>query len=380
MMPLKILAFFDCSYQPDDTGLIHQWEKLKTAHQTSRHHFPLNRPATLGYYDLSQEEQGQAVIHWAQNAGINGFVVDVLPKDKGYFHQALPLFQFFNDDFTINFRWRNDLDHQNKGDSIEERINDFTDLLHQSFQDYKSPKELVIIISNPLFSDIAKAISLLRESAKIKQLPDLYLIANRAEDKGRFISAGFDALIDPGPQEWHSCPPNFSSTGLDYLEVMAGLKDSVEYLDRFFSYPRFAVARMVKRELRGPAYPRVFPSFYNWASHLEGGATHLVHHGHKAFDAYLYGLFLENAMLFSWQHFPDQHQFVFLESWNYWLEGSQIEPSYFDGDLVYNATQAAIDRGRYMIRSRQSLPKQERNPLLDEKLKLLFEAIKNIDQ
>jgi hypothetical protein len=81
-------------------------------------------------------------------------------------------------------------------------------------------------------------------------------------------------------------------------------------------------------------------------------------------------------MLFTHAHFPQSEQAIFLQSWNGWLEGSQVEPSLLDGDLLLNATRDAIDRGRYMIRTRgetQSGIEQ----MLKERIALLCEAARH---
>jgi hypothetical protein len=130
--------------------------------------------------------------------------------------------------------------------------------------------------------------------------------------------------------------------------------------DKFFSYSLFAVSRMINREARGKVFPRVFPAYQNWPSHTTGGATVLMDRdGPGSVDRYIYGLFVENAITFAHENFAPDERFVFLESWNHWLDGSQIEPSVLDGDLIYNATRNAIDKGRYMTRTRGERPARQ---------------------
>jgi hypothetical protein len=134
---------------------------------------------------------------------------------------------------------------------------------------------------------------------------------------------------------------------------------------------------MIGRHTRGKSLPRVFGAFHNWLDHPDGGATHLVAPGEAAVDPHLFGLFIENAMLFAHQHFPADERAVFVQSWNGWFDGSQIEPSLLDGDLVYNAVRAAIDRGRYMIRTRGESP-EGISAALEERIGLLCEAARNL--
>ena len=369
---MLVLAFFD-------TGFIGggRWKQLLEARPASRQHFPLNQPSSLGQYDLSKPEQTAPVVGMARQAGLDGFVIDLRFLGGAYRHDAALLAPFCGEPFGLGFRWRNG----------EEPV--WADLA-QALDQVERAKALVatlkgvparliggriaLIVEDPKhLAAPAAVVTALRRAAAEAGLPGLYLIANRAEDKGRFLSAGFDALIDPSPDSWHSCPPSNRASGLDYLEVMAGMKDSAEYLDRFFPYLPFTVSRMLNREDRGKALPRVFASFHNWLRHPEGGGTHLVSPGHSAHDVHMFGLFVENAMLFAHAHFPEGERAVFLQSWNGWLDGTQIEPSLLDGDLVYDAARRAIDRGRYMIRTRGENPAVI-GAELKERIALLCEA------
>ena len=82
-------------------------------------------------------------------------------------------------------------------------------------------------------------------------------------------------------------------------------------------------------------------------------------------------------MLWTRGHLPKAERVVFLDSWNGWLTGSQVEPSMLDGDLVYNATRAAIDRARYVIQSRDNAPDDSLDAAIKERIALLCEAAKN---
>ena len=352
---VRVLAFFDTRFHGNEAG----WRRLREARPISREHFALNYPSTLGAYDLADPKQAAQVVAMARGAGIDGFVIDLRRDGAGYAHDAALLAPFCQDGFGLAFRLR---DREPQADALAASLRGVPACLLGG--------RIPLIVDHPKDWADAALLSRLRQAG-------LYLIANRAEDKERFLSAGFDSLIDPAPDEWHSCPPSNQSSGLDHLEVLAGLKDSVTYLDRFFPYLLFAVSRMIRRQERGKCLPRVFAAFHNWLDHSEGGATHLVGQGHSAVDPHLFGLFVENAMLFAHTHFPADERAVFLQSWNGWFDGSQIEPSLLDGDLVYNAARSAIDRGRYMIRSRGENP-EGISAALQERIALLCEAARNL--
>ena len=373
---MLILAFFDTSFHGADP-----WRRVRDARPASRQHFPLNLPSTLGQYDLAKPEQVAPVIGMARNAGIDGFVIDCEMKGGEYRHDAALLAGFCDDQFGLAIRWKNETESVWANDARAAERQPRADKLMAALAQVPARKidgRLALIVDAPKnFAHPAEAVVQLRQAAAKAGLPGLYLIANRAEDKGRFLSAGFDSLIDPAPDQWHSCQANNRASGLDYLEVMAGLKDSVEYLDRFFPYLTFTVSRMLNRESRGKSMPRVFGAFHNWPSFPDGGATHLVNYGNKPMDTHLFGLFIENAMLYAHRHLPAAERAVFLQSWNGWLDGSQIEPSVLDGDQVYDAARGAIDRGRYMIRTRGENP-ADIDQALKERIKLLIDAAKAV--
>lgn len=369
---MLVLAFFDTSF----TGTDARWRQLRDARPASRQHFPLNQPSTLGQYDLAKPDQAAPVIGMARQAGIDGFVIDVRFLGGAYRHDAAPLAPFCKTGFGLAFRWRNGEEPLWADAAVGLEQAERAAALVAALKDAPAVKlggRPVLIVDDPKqLAAPAAVVAALRGAAAKAGLPGLYLIANRAEDKGRFLPAGFDSLMDPSPDDWHSCNASNRTTGLDYLEVMAGMKDSVDYLDRFFPYVTFAVSRMLERERRGKVLPRVFAAFHNWVRHPDGGATHLTV-GNKPFDTHLFGLFVENAMLFAHSHFPADERAIFLQSWNGWLDGTQIEPSLLDGDLVFNAARAAIDRGRYMIRTRGDNPAGI-DDALKERIGLLCEA------
>jgi hypothetical protein len=349
---MLIFGFFDSAFQRGGE----RWRSLREARPNSRQHYPLNLPASLGEYDLTDPAQAAPVVGMARRAGLDGFVIDAHWRDGAYRHDAALLAPFCKDGFGLALRWQNG-EEALWADAasvieMEKRVDALIAAL-MAFPAQMIGGRVPLIIDQPKHLAAPEAVvALLRRAAENVGLPGLYLIANRAEDKGRFLSSGFDALIDPSPSEWHSCKPSNKASSFDFLEVLAGLKDSSEYLDRYFPYLNFAVARMLKRDERGKVFPRVFPAFHDWLLHKDGGATQLVNSGHRPADPHWFGMFLENAMMFAQSHFPEGERAVFLQSWNGWLEGSQIEPSLLDGDLLFNATRAAIDRGRYMIRIR----------------------------
>ncbi|PKU25973.1 glycoside hydrolase family 99-like domain-containing protein [Telmatospirillum siberiense] len=385
-MSVRVLAFFDARYQSSaDVRRLYgegdAWRRVREARPASRQHFALNLPSTLGQYDLAQPEAAGRVVAMARQVGIDGFVLDCRWDGEAYVTGAQALAPMCGDSFALAFQWRNGEEDFWKAPASRsdrtERASRLISALKVGLPILADGRLLMIVDRPKELADPGEVLGILKEEACRAGLPGLYVIANRSEDKGRFLSNGYDALVDPGPAEWHSCSPSNRPNGLTFLEVMAGLRDSVDYLDRFFPYVLFAVARMINRSQRGKVMPRVFPAYYDWALHPDGGATHLAVQG-KPFDSYIYGLFVENAMLFSQQNFAPDERFVFLESWNDWLTGSQVEPSLLDGDMIYNATKSAIDRGRYVIQTRNEESAGGIDEAMKTRIALLVEAAQTL--
>jgi len=346
-MTVRILAFFDTAYPGN-------WQALRQARPQSRRYPSLNWPSTLGTYDTTKAEQVAQVAGLAAAAGIDGFVVDLKPTADGYVTGAEALAALCRPGlFGLAFRWRGGKDAAWADEAARparaRQLIAALAALKPAFLDGKP----VLAVEDPGgLGDVRQAVALLRAEAASAGLTGFRLLASRAES-AEVVGLGFDAAIDPGPADWGSCPQSNKPTGLDVLEIQAGLKDSVELTDKFYSYQLFIFSRMINRETRGKVYPRVFPAYFDWAAHPDGGATVLVNgHADKGVDQYMFGLFVENAISWADRNFAEGEKFVFLESWNHWLDGSQIEPSVLDGDQVYQTVKDAIDKARFMLRSR----------------------------
>ncbi|MTJ83911.1 MAG: hypothetical protein F8N37_23235 [Telmatospirillum sp.] len=354
-MAVRVLAFFDSRYQTSTelqalTGEADPWRGLREGRPLSRQHPPLNTPTSLGYYDLSNADTAARVVGLARYVGIDGFVIDCSWSGDHYVTGSAPVLPFCDHSFTLAYRWRNDQDPFWQAPAAAENRSRRAAALIAALSTGPATdlrgRRLVILASPDALHAPTATLALLREEAQKAGWPGIYFAGTSADGTARFLDNGFDAALDPGPADWQPCPPENQPAGFEFLEAMAGLRDSVDFFDRFYSYGSSVVLRMMNRGNRGKVFPCVFPAYHDWLIHQDGGATNLI-----GTNTQLFIQFLENAITFSRERFGPDESVVFLQSWNGWNEGSQIEPSLLDGDLIFNATRNAIDRARYTERS-----------------------------
>jgi len=358
-MSTRVLAFFDTLYQtaPQAVALNRgqsRWDRLRAARPLSRAHAPLNLPGSLGSYDLADPGQAAMVAAFAGAAGLSGFVVTCHPTAEGYWTGTDTLVPALGRGFGLAYQWCPADDpwwQAADGASREARARELIASLRRGPAVLADGRPILVVDRPRSLGDPSSTIALLRDAAAEAGLGGLYLIAAKAE-QGAAQGPGWDALVDPSPGAWASCDPVNAPGGGEALEVAAGLRDSSELTDRYFIYTLFLISRMIDRARRGKVFPRVFPYYQDWASHPEGGATLLFSRsllGSNLVSCPTFGRFVETGMTYAAETFAPSERFCFLDSWNHWLDGSQVEPSVLDGDLVYNTLRDAITKARFTI-------------------------------
>jgi len=347
-MPVKVLAFFDARFHSRPAAGVTADDIWRSVLVPPLGQFqpPVGIPSAFGTYDLAIAAHARTVIDAAKATGIDGFVVDCRKGADGIYARDADVFATMQgSDFEFGFRWWNeasaDLDRQRA--DAEAAVQAMA-----ACAAVRSQGRVVVVVNAiERLDDPAAFVAVVRTAAAAVGLPRLTLIANRiADPAGDLVAAGFDALVDPDPSEWHSCASLAKPTGLDFFEVTAGLKDSALIADKRFAYDHFVNSRLTGRRRRGKILPRVFATFTDWPQHPYEGSTTLV-----AGNVKIYKAFIETSMVWVASRFPPDAQLVFLDSWNDRRRGSEIEPSTRSGDALLNATRQGIDRGRYVLRT-----------------------------
>lgn len=356
---MRALAFFDTRFQTTPamaTLADTPWQRLAAARPTSRRYGMPNGPGRLGVYDLADPPQARAVLELAARTGLDGFVVDCHPTDAGYLTGAEVLAPWLPAGFGLAFQWPLARDRAwAAADGSQARLARLGALVASlsSGSPLLVAGRIVLIVDRPaLLPDTAWTLKHLRQLAAEAGLPGLYLIAAQANTDDA-LTMGYDALLDPGPADWASCGPMSTAGSIEQIEIAAGLREASDGRDRAFHLVLFAITRMIRRGARGKVMPRVFPAYQNWSAYPESGATLLVEPGRSGVNRHLFGAFLENALLYVAGNFAEDEALCFIDSWNGWFDGSQIEPSLLDGDQVLDTARHALDRARFVARTRR---------------------------
>lgn len=365
MSTTPVLAFFDtrfCSAGPvwEAAGRPNHWRHCLEPRLLRAAHPPIQTPSALGVYDLSRPEQAAAVVAAARGVGLGGFVLDLLPWDGGYVCGAEMLDSLCDDSFGLAFQW----DHGDVGgdwDRLHRACTAVVGALRPWRHVLLGGCPVLIVRRPHALSDPALAVAMLRSEAVAQGLPGLYLIANSAEATGALDQAGFDCLLDPNPAEWISCERATRDDGYALLQALAGQGDAAALRDQILDYQTFAASRMVNRSLRGKVLPRVLPGFTDWPDHPDGGAVVLMNANPAP-----YAMFLRKALAVVEELFPAGQRAVFLDSWNFWRNRSQIEPTTRGADSLLRETRDAIAWGRYLARTQQVAIKAPELRLPDE--------------
>ena len=365
MSTTQVLAFFDtrfCSSGPvwEAAGGSDHWRSCLEPRSQHAGHPPLHTPSVLGTYDLSRPEQAAAVVVAARGVGLGGFILDLLPWNGSYVCGAEMLEPHCGDGFGLAFQWDNG-DMGGDWDRLHRACAAVVAALRPWRHVLLGGRPVLIVRRPRALPDPALVVAMLRREATAQGLPGLYLIANAAEASGALGQAGFDAFLDPDPADWVSCESMNRDDGYAHLLARTGQSDPVALSDQKLNYLPFMGSRMVNRARRGKMIPRVVSNFTDWPDRSNGGAVVF-----ENASPGLYGMFLRKAVDVVEDLLPEGERAVFLESWNGWRNGSQIEPSTQSAELWLQATRDAIAWGRYLVQARQVRLKEPERRLSDE--------------
>lgn len=329
-----------------------EWSNVTRAIPAFKGHYQPHIPYDVGFYDLMNPATLERQIALARKYGIYGFAFHWY-WFSGQRTMEKPLEMFlkhpeYNIKFCINWaneNWSTLWDGGNKELIFEQKLRDgdaqkfFSDVLP-----YFTDDRYIKIKGCPLLSVyrpsvfgkeyFKKLCDDLRECARAAGFPGLYILVTNAFD------------FDENPEEW----------GADALVEFPpfGIKAKRLVLNRFVN-PHFKATVLdldsVCQERRY-LYPHNAKVFYRSAlvgfdnTARKGFSSGAVYFGAspKNFRQWLEDLIVESRCI----HTKDQN-FIFINSWNEWGEGSHLEPDYKFGYSYLKEVRNALENSSLLI-------------------------------
>jgi lipopolysaccharide biosynthesis protein len=324
-----------------------EWTNLVKVIPRFRGHYQPRLPGELGFYDLRLSEIREAQVKLAKEHGIYGFA---------YYHYWFSGKRLLNrpmDDlltsqkpnFPFCLIWANETWSKTKGPTygsvpvdkkayqgilIEQKYSEKDDLNHirwlsKAFADTRyitvDGRPLFVVYRPSLLPNPRKTVEMWRNEAKRLGFKGLYLCMIQAypeDDKLNPYNLGFDSSIKFMPDRrlrdnalvkdyWKkSIAKLFPFLGINHSEILITYKEMIDWV---LNLPKPNYKR----------FPCVIPGWDN-SARRSSGATIYTESTPKKYEELIY------QTMCRFKPFSKDENLIFINSWNEWAEGSNIEP------------------------------------------------------
>jgi hypothetical protein len=326
---LRSLAFYRPQFHPIPENDLWfgkgytDWTAVTAAQPLFSGHAQPRLPRDLGFYDLRLAEARTAQVELARQYGIDGFIWD------HYWFEGRRLFERpFNDvlrnkdtSFPFALCWANEDIRDESGTLIGQTYSEADDRAHMQWIAQAMLDERYIRIDGkPLFvvrdvSDLPNATrtaEIWREEARNAGVGEIFLTICDSEGLNP-LNFGFDAAI--------ACAARPHASGKH---------TTVEFLD-------VAAELLGLREAEFRSFPCVSPGFDD--TPVRGNEAHVVVDMHPD----LYKGWVAATIQRDVQRWDEV--ILFVDSWNNWSEGTQLEPCSVWGSIFLEAHAAGVKQG-----------------------------------
>lgn len=321
-----------------------EWTNVTRALPMYRGHYQPQLPADLGFYDLRIPGIMATQAELARRYGIEGFCYYYYWFGGKRLLEA-PLEEMLRSgepDFPFMLCWANEnwsrrwdgqdqeiLMAQNHSPEDDEAV--ITDLMRY-MRDPRyvriDGKPILLVYRVDLFPNFAETAKIWREACRRMGLGEIFLTAVES------MQLGSDGMhpTDYGCDASVQFPPHGQPVPADMhdREVVPGFQGQI------YDYEASALAFVDKAPSDTPRFPGVMPGWDNTARRMER-ATIFDGASPGAFQAWL-----EEAIRQTHEHNAPEHRLVFINAWNEWAEGAQLEPDKRDGHARLEAVRNAL--------------------------------------
>jgi lipopolysaccharide biosynthesis protein len=361
-MPARLLAFYLPQYHPipeNDrwwgTGFT-EWANVAEARPLFQGHEQPRIPADLGFYDLRSAEVREAQAQLARDYGISGFC---------YYHYwfngrrllGRPLDEVLatgRPDFPFCLCWANEnwtrVWDGGSGDVLmRQNYSEADDRQHirwlaLAFRDRRyiriDGRPLLLISRASILPDPARTMAIWRQEARRLGVDEPYLcrVESFPDERGDPTALGFDAAVEFQPDWVNLGRPARRTKPWTALRRL-GITNREYGKHRIHEY-----GDVVDRMLRRPSpsyrrYPCVIPSWDNTPRRKRHGVIL------RGSTPELYERWLRETIE-AVESAPAVEPLVFINAWNEWGEGANLEPSRRWGREYLEATRSALREAR----------------------------------
>jgi lipopolysaccharide biosynthesis protein len=346
---VKLIAFYLPQFHPIpendkwwEPGFT-EWTNVRRAKPNFAGHVQPNLPTELGFYDLRDEDVMQKQAKLAGEHGIFGFCYYYYWFNGKRLLEA-PVDRMLasgQPDFPFCLCWANEnwtrrwdglesevLMQQEYSDAADEQsIRDILPFLHDRRYIRINGKPLLIVYRVNQLPDAEQTAECWRRVAMENGLPGLHLTAVQSFGIRDPRAYGFDAAIEfpphmphklIDPDSWPDLEANFAG----YLE----------------DYSLAAEECIRRPPVEYPWYRGIMPGWDNTPRRL-GSAHVYVHSSPRIYEAWLRQTVGQTLSQ------PGQAPLVFINAWNEWAEGAQLEPDQWHGRGNLEATLRGLALG-----------------------------------
>ena len=360
---MKVIAFYLPQYHPipeNDRWWgkgFTEWTNVTRARPLFRGHYQPHLPADLGYYDLRLSEARQAQADLARAYGVYGFCYYHY-WFNGYRLLERPLNEMVaagQPDLPFCLCWANEnwtrrwdgMDGEVLRTQVYSPEDDRTHL--QSLLPILTDRRYIRVDDRPLLlvyrvnslPDPTGTAARWREEAQSAGLPGLFLVNVMSHPEARRdpTTFGFDAAVDFQP-DWSDRPSSLRSN----LAWRAWRKLTIAGSD---PYGRNSVMRYADLVMRMTGRPEpkftYFPGVaLGWDNSPRRKSGAMIYVGSTP---ELYGRWLTHAKNVADRRSASGQDFVFVNAWNEWAEGTHLEPDQKWGTAYLEVTRTVLRGG-----------------------------------
>jgi ubiquinone/menaquinone biosynthesis C-methylase UbiE len=362
MSKVKTIAFYLPQFHPvpeNDqwwgSGFT-EWTNVVQAKALYPGHDQPRRPADLGFYDLRVPEVREAQAKLALDHGIDGFCYYYYWFGAGKKLLERPIQEVLTSgqpDFPFCFCWANESwsrrwDGREHDTLIDQDTSAETCIsLIKSMAPYFADKRYIRVGDKPLlliyranvFKNIEHTIQTIRQEARQSQGLELYLVLCEAYGSGKKeIEAGFDAIYE--------FPSAYSHTQ-EIRPTKPVKKFHSQFSGMIRDYKRLAEFYKSRPEPDYRRFPGVTLAWDNTARKKDAAVIL------ENFSIESYESWLKSCVSRAQNIAIEDEQFIFINAWNEWAEGTYLEP-----DAKYGM--------EYLLATKSVLAGSKQQPKLDE--------------